>query len=59
MNCMRNCKCEECEMLSTESVKVIDYKDIHSENFHYEHKFKCLYTGSLADSTEELKNKDY
>jgi len=58
MLCPKTCECELCEMLTTESVKIIDYSDIHSESFHYEHKFKCLYTGLLANTTKELKNME-
>lgn len=58
MPCIKKCECQECEMLSTESVKILDSIDSHSEHYHYKHYYKCLYTGNIAPTIEELKNNN-
>lgn len=58
MACIKNCKCTECEMLMTgEPITIIKRKGFN-EIRHHINGVKCMYSGTYATTTEELKTSE-
>ena len=48
-------KCKNCEMLTSEPIKVIDIEIPFSEDvYHFENGFKCNFNGESALNIEDL-----
>lgn len=59
MACIKNCKCTQCEMLMTdEPITIIKNKGFN-EIRHHINGVKCMYSGTIATTVEELKTSEY
>lgn len=50
-------KCETCEMLTTEPIKITTTKTLNHETYYFTETYKCQYSGQTSQKLEKLPTK--